>query len=1292
MVQKALSSRRRGMVLLIVLALLAMVGLTAVTFLLTTGQLRDASEQNRQMGEITVDPDAMLQDAVMQVIRGTRDSGSPIYGNSLLEDEYGTASADNPAQFDATVSATLEDGMAVVTATGGNPAYAGRVITCIDENSPSFGRSSVILKFRDGKYYCLPFPDGKAFESSKNGGSTRFMVNDVPFQGTRDYDAVDENNYFLTKRQTSDDTDGGTVGQILPKNYSFRNAATKYGELDADNDGLNDAYWLDLAMPVFTAKDGTRFKPLFGIVVEDLDGRINVNAHGDLYCATREGKSYGLGRGPGEVNLNVLNSIFSTSTNSLIYGRFSSDYSATTSSTPDYYATNSQKGAWYAGFTDTISGDNVQRMPYDTRGILKADVTGGGEASWLQLGGGTVTSGSGMVQVGASASASLNPYDLDLGQNQLAGAYSNSSGAASKPATSKDMPYSPSELEAILRPYDFDTPFLPNRLAMRLGNGSALGATQKSRARTMITTESWDVPIIPEEVANSLRDGHSEEMLPEILAKWPVDLLRAATFNDTTDPIQGDGRFKKREAFAQCLYQILERLEANMGEGDENRSRNNAQWAVNVVDFLDADSIMTPFCYDGTNWVYGCERPELLLVETMAMHSKNTEYDVKDEDSNFYVGGKNGDRKNDKDTEIYESDKADGSNLEGELDAKVLPTAEKNLAKLNDNKVGPDGKSDFDQLLRPQGALFVEIFNPWSQNDKYPTVSSDLYASGTREVSLTKSSEGSSVWRLIVMKPGSVATDWNEQARDETEPDWNASNVERVIDFARDTTPTEGSVSNHHALGGDVNLGSQEYVLVGPTGRTILSFSDPGKTAVSEVTASDVLRTIDLDEKKIDGSGYAGKVLPIGNDRGARMSLTEDSSSGYPSSYDADTLQLTTPLDCPLDYSRSNSSLYLRNRTQTNYCIVHLQRLANPNRAHNTSTNPYVTIDSMTVDLTVFNARTTQNDSENNDTGSVNEIVTRKRGKDSSKTNLWKQEYAAAATTSSSGKNGSGAFSGKFDQNFGAGITDSAKIPWLGWINRPPVSPFELMNVTFRSSSTLLREIDFESNASDGLKTYGFLPDFSGKAANRKFFGYVRVPSPQTVTPMVLNKSNFDAAAGTADTLPFAYYSMNREPGKININTIYDKQVLAALLNLSSNGEINNIWSNFTTSRQTAFRSIAEAPENSILRSFSLFSSSETTAGDGSSETLHPFFRLKDSYRLANLTTTRSNVFAVWVTMGFFEVNDSDQPTGSELGEMTGDVKRYRSFYLIDRSIPVGFERGKNWNAENVILLKRLLQ
>jgi hypothetical protein len=98
----------------------------------------------------------------------------------------------------------------------------------------------------------------------------------------------------------------------------------------------------------------------------------------------------------------------------------------------------------------------------------------------------------------------------------------------------------------------------------------------------------------------------------------------------------------------------------------------------------------------------------------------------------------------------------------------------------------------------------------------------------------------------------------------------------------------------------------------------------------------------------------------------------------------------------------------------------------------------------------------------------------------------------------------------------------------------------------------------------------------------------------------------------------------------------------------------------------------------------------------------NPYFYTESVGRLTNKLTTRSNVYAVWVTVGYFEVtpdatgNRTVYPDGyilgQELGADSGEIERHRAFYIIDRSIPVGFERGQNHNAEDCILLRRFIE
>ena len=155
------------------------------------------------------------------------------------------------------------------------------------------------------------------------------------------------------------------------------------------------------------------------------------------------------------------------------------------------------------------------------------------------------------------------------------------------------------------------------------------------------------------------------------------------------------------------------------------RARAIAQWAVNVVDFRDADSIMTPFEYDiypfannGTDtapagellstWevdgnietvepnnrdiVWGCERPELLITETLAFHDRRTE------------------------------------------DLDVGQTV-------------ADGDMEWDQRFRPQGSFFVELYNPWSVSQPKPA---ELNSADGVQLDKATPDNSDPVWRLAV--------------------------------------------------------------------------------------------------------------------------------------------------------------------------------------------------------------------------------------------------------------------------------------------------------------------------------------------------------------------------------------------------------------------------------------------------------------------------------------------------------------------------------------------------------------
>jgi hypothetical protein len=266
---------------------------------------------------------------------------------------------------------------------------------------------------------------------------------------------------------------------------------------------------------------------------------------------------------------------------------------------------------------------------------------------------------------------------------------------------------------------------------------------------------------------------------------------------------------------------------------------------------------------------------------------------------------------------------------------------------------------------------------------------------------------------------------------------------------------------------------------------------------------------------------------------------------------------------------------------------------------------------------------------------------------------------------------------------------------------------------------------------------------------------FMTVPSRFIGTETYFNPNVFSNIDGFLP--PYNTFSNYRDPGKLNLNTMTSIDELRALLNLQSSQEagIQQFWADFCNSRtgnttgqvvsQAAgmptgfanpFRSGSSADltplpamahravDVTLLRP-SPNGSSTTTGGvpqplfaqdpagqqlPGTQQpyndtTRNPYFKYQTLQRIANNVTTRSNVFAVWLTIGYFEALpntigsggvDAGHPDGymlgAELGSATGEIERHRAFYIFDRSIPVGYERGQNHNVNRAILLKRFIE
>ena len=315
--------------------------------------------------------------------------------------------------------------------------------------------------------------------------------------------------------------------------------------------------------------------------------------------------------------------------------------------------------------------------------------------------------------------------------------------------------------------------------------------------------------------------------------------------------------------------------------------------------------------------------------------------------------------------------------------------------------------------------------------------------------------------------------------------------------------------------------------------------------------------------------------------------------------------------------------------------------------------------------------------------------------------------------------------------------------PWLNWQNRPFSNVMELLQVPVSSSFHLGHDysisdvslLPYGTFEVGSTRPFGHLLNFFAEAPGLyALFEHVEVPSPYLGTRTWYNETDMDAAytAGEAPIglqPPFHSLSKFRNPGLVNINTATASSWLA----LESAMDEPPTYTDLETSRRASagitgnttldatipsqFANPFRSPNASDLVPLATMGKAGFEVGllrpEGATGGTQPLFtinsdlphfdarpnpaiRFADLQRVSSMVTNHSNVFAVWVTLGFFEYEDTDgdgiPELGREIGEDTGDIQRNRGFYLIDRSIPAAYEPGVEHNESDTIILRTMIE
>lgn len=862
-----------------------------------------------------------------------------------------------------------------------------------------------------------------------------------------------------------------------------------------------------------------------------------------------------------------------------------------------------------------------------------------------------------------------------------------------------------------------------------------------------------------------------------------------------------------------------------------------AQYCINVVDFRDPDAIMSPFEFDNNpfnGWicdgnlltdeatdgidndgdalidagdpkelersvVWGCERPELLITETMAAHDRRTE------------------------------DTAEGGTLAG--------------GDIN----------HFDSRLVPVASAFVELYAPWVSGTDV-TYPAELY--NANQVDLGRATtNGSPVWRIQIVRDENyehydgltkpVGDPLDSRAID---PDGGLVPVADAYRYLYFVPPTAaittyfGGEAFYPTVGFNLQLPVGEHAVVGSAGNLPVvggkyvstfgrrltaiegdpvSFDFANTRSISLVPSPAIptdpkVEAIDFDALGVRVNRNRPSALsdpnvisiPIENPRSFNVS---DPRDGYfvdalgfpiPALPIDDGLQYSSTRDVPIDYERRLSDVEFQairdDRTTPTYRVIYLQRLANPLADWDPVLNPYRTVDSSSVNLTAYNGVTSTIDTSlTGPTQPIEDALDQKRdfaamerGKfekyptprdlnpaltpDDHRL-LWPEERrlvrqlpgplfptgyddigylfpTGRLTTDLAGLDQHYFSSTMFESlgtyseaYFDAGLDNTKPFTWLTWNNRPYVSQYELMLVPSKSSSQLLKS--FSAKAANNPYDlfgpgFGHLPNFfldewvdtgmpplpSVKNKFHKLLDFVEVPSRYVGT-----ERYFDSDPATPLPIfglapPFNNISRFRTPGKVNINTIFDsdlwKDVLRDFYAAEFDNKAMNVvpplvdaydWMDKTrrpggpgTQFTQPFRdySFTGGSNNGLLRkgpgtepdamlaySAAYFGVSGQQAHNNSDR--NPYFRYDAIQRMGNLVTTRSSVFAIWITVGYFEVDPATgdlMANAQELGADSGQITRHRGFFIFDRSIPVAFEKGVDHNIERGILVQSYIE
>jgi hypothetical protein len=629
---------RRGMMLLIVLSLLSMFLMLGTLLIVNTSRSRltarafaAATASNASSATLAR---RQLDMALMKLVAGpSQPAATNDVTESLLEDKFGAGTA-----VEGRVLSVADNGPLLTASVDINVAKPvalnGRIITFLPKPQDGGSIASYRILRTTGTaspYTCELANLRRARAAALPTKPCDAIVNGPEFRGEA-YDAYDANNQWLTQVTLEN---GGVKTVPRP---AFGTSAPS---VDNDDDGVADGVWLTGVLPSLPTSDGGMLDFEVSYLVLDLDGRLNLNAHGTSTSVDTASSAWvnspdvpiGNGYGPADIDASTL-----------FVEPLANNQTQTNPPAPSAKWTRLIRGG-DATITGTAASA-TQRRPTPILGLLEGRYGTPASASVPPVPG--VAGNDQLSQIGEAQYGTDQTIDykcriktwMDMGSQSTAAVPTlmyftpdwNAVGFADDPyeirldpdaprtgalaartGSHADNPFTPAELERVLRQFDPDASLLPQRLAAVLDNFA-------ERSRSLVTTESWDTPALTGDVAAEIASfaltlqKPYEILSPDVAAGLRFDINRPLT--DETS----------QQEYCKHLYTLLVAL-------GQPANETTAQWAVNALTYRTGDSKMLRFQFDrnlvdgwqvnDTDVVWGAERPELVIAQTLAWRDGN---------------------------------------------------------------------------------------------------------------------------------------------------------------------------------------------------------------------------------------------------------------------------------------------------------------------------------------------------------------------------------------------------------------------------------------------------------------------------------------------------------------------------------------------------------------------------------------------------------------------------------------------------------------------------------------------